>query len=286
MSATECLAEGIRGTRGVWSHQFDEYGIIVNLDKFDVIGDPEEIFGFGLGTAQRRGLLGAHLRIKENDKQFVFSSAHINTTASHYCTRKNQVDGIIDALQNWRLPGTNLSMVAGDFNCSAGNWNKSTNCSLFFDQFFLSREENSAKLCAYMDKHFISSNNFRNIEINATLKHGSSSTSGAPVGRFVGHRQIREFASNACSDHAVAHSVVRTGCEPDCTGKQCGSDGCGGSCGACSGSAMCQNGQCTQCTPRCIGECGPDGCGQSCGTCRNGYYCAVDRCQPIGTDPL
>ena len=33
-------------------------------------------------------------------------------------------------------------------------------------------------------------------------------------------------------------------CTPKCSGKQCGPDGCGGSCGHCSGSASCQSGQC------------------------------------------
>ena len=33
-------------------------------------------------------------------------------------------------------------------------------------------------------------------------------------------------------------------CEPDCTGKVCGDDGCGGSCGTCSGDKLCVNGAC------------------------------------------
>jgi hypothetical protein len=33
-------------------------------------------------------------------------------------------------------------------------------------------------------------------------------------------------------------------CTPDCSGKNCGPDGCGGTCGACTGSASCQNGVC------------------------------------------
>jgi hypothetical protein len=35
---------------------------------------------------------------------------------------------------------------------------------------------------------------------------------------------------------------------PNCTGKNCGDDGCGGSCGSCSGGETCQNGVCTTAT--------------------------------------
>ena len=34
------------------------------------------------------------------------------------------------------------------------------------------------------------------------------------------------------------------GCSPDCTGKVCGGDGCGGVCGACTGEDTCVDGQC------------------------------------------
>jgi len=43
-------------------------------------------------------------------------------------------------------------------------------------------------------------------------------------------------------------------CTPDCTGKDCGADGCGGQCGACGGSDVC--------TP--AGVCGPAGLGNTC----------------------
>ncbi len=59
------------------------------------------------------------------------------------------------------------------------------------------------------------------------------------------------------------------GCVPNCEQKQCGPDGCGGSCGWCSASASCQGGTCVVvdgCTPECaglmVGE--PDGCGGVC----------------------
>ncbi|MBM4372776.1 MAG: thrombospondin type 3 repeat-containing protein, partial [Deltaproteobacteria bacterium] len=67
-------------------------------------------------------------------------------------------------------------------------------------------------------------------------------------------------------------------CVPDCTGKQCGSDGCGGSCGSCPPSYACQDGTCV-CLPQCQGkECGANGCGGSCGTCPPGHLCQAGWC--------
>ena len=78
---------------------------------------------------------------------------------------------------------------------------------------------------------------------------------------------------------------VYNGCTPNCSGKTCGPDGCGGTCGACcgrqpdcsaSGQCVCNAGSCpggvcfngSCCYPNCSGKtCGSDGCGGSCGTC-------------------
>jgi Cys-rich repeat protein len=61
-------------------------------------------------------------------------------------------------------------------------------------------------------------------------------------------------------------------CVPDCAGKECGDDGCGGSCpDTCSFGQVCHDYQC--CTPQCPGECGDDGCGGSCGSCGTNESC-------------
>lgn len=81
-------------------------------------------------------------------------------------------------------------------------------------------------------------------------------------------------------------------CAPNCTGKQCGGDGCGGSCGACTGSttAVCALGQCVEpCSPKPLkcqtATCGDDGCGGSCGTCAQGSTCTFGECvKPAGAD--
>ena len=83
-----------------------------------------------------------------------------------------------------------------------------------------------------------------------------------------------------CKDYAAICS-----CKPDCTGKTCGSDGCGGSCGSCGASApYCgADQQCTAtCTPKCDGKsCGDDGCGGTCGVCGADAACSTTlQCIP------
>ena len=75
-------------------------------------------------------------------------------------------------------------------------------------------------------------------------------------------------------------------CVPQCEDKDCGDDGCGGSCGACTEfpNSYCGNTKCL-CTIDCFEkECGDDRCGGSCGTCPQGLYCSEDQtecvCQP------
>jgi hypothetical protein len=67
-------------------------------------------------------------------------------------------------------------------------------------------------------------------------------------------------------------------CVPNCNAKQCGSDGCGGSCGGCSGNTTCKGNQCV-CVPSCSNkECGSDGCGGSCGLCFGNENCQNNAC--------
>ena len=70
-------------------------------------------------------------------------------------------------------------------------------------------------------------------------------------------------------------------CVPACEDKECGPDGCGGSCGGCQGEQdACLDGACV-CQSDCEGkECGADGCGSSCGQCQDGFLCLEDTCQP------
>ena len=83
----------------------------------------------------------------------------------------------------------------------------------------------------------------------------------------------------ACSDEYAACQQ----CSPDCTGKTCGPNGCGGSCGTCQDGYYCDNYKCKpDCTGVCLGkECGDNGCGGSCGTCPADELCTDGICEPI-----
>src|SRR5688572_10439125 len=78
-------------------------------------------------------------------------------------------------------------------------------------------------------------------------------------------------------------------CVPACVGRVCGDDGCGGSCGICTGLTACTNGQCVStCVPTtcayftAMDLCGvrANGCGgvtEECG-CPPGKACCGDIC--------
>lgn len=67
-----------------------------------------------------------------------------------------------------------------------------------------------------------------------------------------------------------------------CVDKECGDDGCGGTCGTCTGNTHCESSLCvsgTTCTPQCNGkQCGPNGCGGQCGGCDTGETCQGGQC--------
>jgi hypothetical protein len=72
-------------------------------------------------------------------------------------------------------------------------------------------------------------------------------------------------------------------CVPNCFLKECGDDGCGGVCGLCIGlEDTCAAGQCV-CVPDCVDkDCGSDGCGGNCGTCDDGLACSHEVCGQDG----
>ncbi|MBM4371032.1 MAG: hypothetical protein FJ098_05220, partial [Deltaproteobacteria bacterium] len=72
-------------------------------------------------------------------------------------------------------------------------------------------------------------------------------------------------------------------CVPDCTGKECGSNGCWGTCGTCGDGTFCDDaGTCQACD--CGAQnCGWDECGNPCGAlngqCAEGSWCNSGTCQ-------
>ena len=84
--------------------------------------------------------------------------------------------------------------------------------------------------------------------------------------------ETRETTSEAWTDDI---------CQPKCTGKECGPDGCGGSCGSCPGQEPCVDGSCVVCPPSCSGKCvgASDGCGGTCPTNNCSGCCSGTTCQ-------
>ena len=81
-----------------------------------------------------------------------------------------------------------------------------------------------------------------------------------------------------CPDGQVCIPETGECCSPSCEGKECGDDGCGGSCGGpCPCNFECVDGQCAElCEPECQDkQCGDGGCGcpDLCGTCPDGQAC-------------
>ncbi len=67
-------------------------------------------------------------------------------------------------------------------------------------------------------------------------------------------------------------------CVPNCKNKNCGPDGCKGTCGTCKVGYTCKDGKCV-CVPNCKNKnCGSDGCKGTCGTCKVGYTCKDGKC--------
>lgn len=98
---------------------------------------------------------------------------------------------------------------------------------------------------------------------------------------------ISDMGGEGKSDHypVVVVFQKKSGvCTPNCAGKQCGGDGCGGSCGSCGANQTCNSsGMCIEeCTPDCSGKaCGTDGCGGSCGNCTGSDVCINGQCQCV-----
>ncbi len=106
-----------------------------------------------------------------------------------------------------------------------------------------------------------------------------------PLGQCSGNKQWSymenisngTFAINGDIILRLHADVAAEPCIPDCEGLQCGSDGCGGTCGNCQNGRFCVEGECVTCQPNCLSrQCGEDGCGGSCGTCAEGQICGDD----------
>ena len=136
---------------------------------------------------------------------------------------------------------------------------------------------------------------------------------GSALGTVIGHRGEESAAHNAlktcrkksgkqkkkCLKKARAHNATHRSdgpqtapppaCVPDCTGKTCGDDGCGGTCGPCT-DGTCTDGTCTcaggmeVCQSRCVSPCSGTNQERNPATCdcceRRGSFC-----DSVGDDP-
>jgi hypothetical protein len=86
-----------------------------------------------------------------------------------------------------------------------------------------------------------------------------------------------------CNSSSACNSagICQATCIPNCAGKNCGSNGCGGSCGSCPSTMLCNSVGVCQCNPQCSGKnCGSNGCGGTCGTCSSSMICnSLGICQ-------
>ncbi len=83
-----------------------------------------------------------------------------------------------------------------------------------------------------------------------------------------------------CIQEAERYCDIECPCLPDCKGKQCGPDGCGGKCGTCPDNApFCHDGTCVPCMDCSKLECGSNGCGVPCGTCTGHKACIRGKCE-------
>ena len=103
--------------------------------------------------------------------------------------------------------------------------------------------------------------------------------------RFQEEEGKKRFVS--CGDAKIKEVIncgSGEGCIPNCIGKECGDNGCGGSCGSCEGTDVCSNNLCVseeECTDTCITlgyECGTwTICGEET-TCLPGCEIGVETC--------
>ena len=134
------------------------------------------------------------------------------------------------------------------------------------------------------------------IPINTNRDYSTVVTinSGATPGTYSLKFEIKP-GSHASRYVEISGVVVDDSCVPNCSGKDCGDDGCGGSCGSCSSGQTCSSGQCVDtCVPEsdsvfcdrnnadCGSFSGSDNCGVSrtvnCGSCPSGQSCSNGQC--------
>ena len=102
-------------------------------------------------------------------------------------------------------------------------------------------------------------------------------------GEIVGNDGWMEDLKDVVEDFGAELDIPKDSCTPNCEGKVCGDNGCGGNCGECDAGAKCtDSGQCqADCESLCANrQCGPAGSNQECdcGECDAGLSCINGQC--------
>ena len=109
---------------------------------------------------------------------------------------------------------------------------------------------------------------------------GSSSTK--PDAGSGGSSSTKPDAGSSSSDAGASKADAGT-CVPDCKDAECGSDGCGGSCGTCASSDSCKSGACVANATCGDGTCNgtetKSTCCKDCG-CSGDNVCRSNACEP------
>jgi hypothetical protein len=106
----------------------------------------------------------------------------------------------------------------------------------------------------------------------------------ACLGKLSPHQPCQQPVCEAST--CILQDDCQSPCKPECNGKECGDDGCGGQCGDCGTDAVCQDGVCAGCDQGCEPfQCGAVCGGADCGSCEEGFLCDTDGlckcdCQP------
>lgn len=96
---------------------------------------------------------------------------------------------------------------------------------------------------------------------------------------FVGQGPCQNQGQMVCTADGKATVCSVDVLPPNCEGKECGDDNCGGSCGECTCNELCKDYQCEWiCKYK---ECGDNGCGGSCGECGSWEVCTSWGCKSV-----
>jgi hypothetical protein len=120
----ECLDRDLRNSVGTvdYAQQYGEIGVVAIAP--DVSGSagftPRELHHDNFGTkwfgTVRRTVFGGRFSVANTDYILPLYSTHISTGQTSDRNRSDQLDGLVDAIKEWWVPGDLTPVLVGDFN--------------------------------------------------------------------------------------------------------------------------------------------------------------------------